>query len=299
MTRFMLMICIALIAGCQTPQGSTSSGPIDKTMMVDGATLHYVEQGTGMPVVFLHGAFSDHRVWEPQRQAIASKHRFIGLTMRYFGTAPWADSGAQWSHATHVSDVAAFIRGLNAGPVVLVGQSYGSQIAAIVAANHPELVRAMFLNEPPIGTAMTSAADRAAVAEDTKGLSAVRDAVNAGNNEEATRVFFDFVMATPGAFDQLTPGARGVHLDNARTIPVQFKAPPPVQLTCEQLGTLKIPVTITKGELTRTWFRVLSENTQRCIPASQLITIKGAWHGAPRSQPAVFNEALLAFLSRL
>jgi pimeloyl-ACP methyl ester carboxylesterase len=59
-----------------------------------------------------------------------------------------------------------------------------------------------------------------------------------------------------------------------------------------------IPVTITKGELTRTWFRVLSENTHRCIPGSQLITIKGAWHGARRSQPASFNEALIAFLSK-
>jgi pimeloyl-ACP methyl ester carboxylesterase len=219
--------------------------------------------------------------------------------MRYFGTAPWPDGGARWSHATHVADLAAFIRGLNAGPVVLVGQSYGSQISAIVAANHPELVRAMFLNEPPIGTAMTSATDRAAVAEDTKGLSAVRDAVNAGNNDEAARRFFDFVNGKPGAFDQLTPAARAVHLDNARTIPVQFKGPPPVQLTCEQLGTLKIPVTITKGELTRTWFRILAENTQRCIPAAQLLTIKGAWHGAPRSEPAAFNEALLAFLSRV
>lgn len=54
----------------------------------------------------------------------------------------------QWSHATHVADVADFIRGLKAGPVVLVGQSYGSQIAAIVAAQHPELVRGKFLNEP-------------------------------------------------------------------------------------------------------------------------------------------------------
>ena len=288
-----------MLGACQSMQGATSTAPTDKTMKVDGTTLHYVEQGSGTPVVFLHGAFSDHRVWEQQRQAVAAKHRFIGLTMRYFGTAPWPDNGTQWSHATHVADVAAFIRGLKAGPVVLVGQSYGSQIAAIVAAQHPELIRAMFLNEPPIGTAMTSAADRAAVAEDTKGLSAVRDAANAGNNDEATRQFFDFVNATPGAFDQLNATARAVHLDNARTIPVQFKAPPPVQLTCEQLGALKIPVTITKGELTRTWFRILAENTNRCIPASQLITIKGAWHGAPRQQPAAFNDALLAFLARV
>ena len=51
--------------------------------------------------------------------------------------------------------------------------------------------------------------------------------------------------------------------------------------------------------LTRTSFRILADNINRCIPASQLITIKGAWHGAPRQQPAAFNEALLAFLARV
>ena len=299
MTRFTLVFFVALLAACQSPQGSKLESAVDKTMAVDGVTLHYVDQGRGTPVVFLHGAFSDHRVWEVQREAVAAKHRFIGLTMRYFGTAPWADNGAQWSHATHVADVAAFIRGLNAGPVVLVGQSYGSQVSAAVATRHPELVRAMFLNEPPIGSAMTSAADRAVVAEDTKGLSAVRDAVAAGNNDEATRQFFDFVNATPGAFDKLPADSRRVHLDNARTIPVQFKGPPAIQLTCDQLGAIKVPVTITKGDMTRPWFRVLAENTNRCIPTSQLITIKGALHGAPRQQTAAFNEALLAFLSRI
>ena len=84
MTRFTLMMTVALLAGCQSLEGSNASSPIDRTMTVDGATLHYVEQGAGTPVIFLHGAFSDHRVWEPQRKAVAAKHRFIGLTMRYF-----------------------------------------------------------------------------------------------------------------------------------------------------------------------------------------------------------------------
>ena len=123
--------------------------------------------------------------------------------------------------------------------------------------------------------------------------------VAAGNNDEATHQFFDFVNATPGAFDKLPADSRRVYLDNARTTPVQFKGPPPPQLTCWQLGAIKVPVTITKGEMTRTWFRVLAENTNRCIPTSQLVTIKGAWHGAPQQQTEAFNEALLAFLSRV
>jgi pimeloyl-ACP methyl ester carboxylesterase len=44
-------------------------------MLVNGIEMPYEEQGSGVPVVFVHGAFYDSRVWEPQREAIAAKFR--------------------------------------------------------------------------------------------------------------------------------------------------------------------------------------------------------------------------------
>src|SRR5512134_3747144 len=38
-----------------------------------GVKLSYVEQGQGTPVVFVHGAQSDLRFWEPQRDAFAKQ----------------------------------------------------------------------------------------------------------------------------------------------------------------------------------------------------------------------------------
>lgn len=69
----------------------SAGSPVNKKMAVDGATLSYIEQGQGVPVVFAHGAFSDLLAWEPQREAIARHYRFIAYTQRYFGTAPWPD----------------------------------------------------------------------------------------------------------------------------------------------------------------------------------------------------------------
>ena len=41
-------------------------------LRVNGGDLSYIEQGTGAPVVFVHGAWMGLRYWEPQRQAIAT-----------------------------------------------------------------------------------------------------------------------------------------------------------------------------------------------------------------------------------
>jgi pimeloyl-ACP methyl ester carboxylesterase len=57
-----------------------------KEAEVNGVRIQYPEDGSGAPVVFVHGAVTDHRAWEPVRDEIARKYRFIALTQRYFGT---------------------------------------------------------------------------------------------------------------------------------------------------------------------------------------------------------------------
>jgi pimeloyl-ACP methyl ester carboxylesterase len=64
-----------------------------RQLRVNGADLSYLDQGTGAPVVFVHGSFADLRFWEPQRQTIAQQYRFIAYTRRYHGTTPGPTKG--------------------------------------------------------------------------------------------------------------------------------------------------------------------------------------------------------------
>ena len=226
--------------------------PTVKHASVNGVDLLYVEQGQGVPVVFVHGAFSDHRAWEGQREAVARHYRYIALTQRYFGTTPWADSGEKYSLATHADDLAVFIRELRTGPVHVVGWSYGGAIAFALAVQHPELVKSLFLHEPSLATFVTDPADVKAAGEDRRDMTApAAGASKAGDTAGAVRLFFDGVNAQPGIFETLPPVAQSMFLDNARTIPLLFAAPPPPAISCAQLGQITVPVAIAKGELTR------------------------------------------------
>jgi ABC transporter substrate binding protein len=59
-------------------QSSTAAAPKVKQALVEGVTLNYLEQGQGVTVVFVHGASSDHRVWEAQR-VVETRHAAGGI----------------------------------------------------------------------------------------------------------------------------------------------------------------------------------------------------------------------------
>jgi pimeloyl-ACP methyl ester carboxylesterase len=267
---------------------------------VNGVDLSYLDEGTGPPVVFVHGAFSDLRFWEPQRQAIAQQYRFIAYTYRYHGTAPWPDAGQAYAAATHAADLAAFIRELNAGPVHLVALSYGGLLATLVASEHPELLRSLTLAEPGIGALLADIPEAKAALDDRgKAMAAVGGAVKAGDAVQATKLFFDWVNNQgAGAFDKQPEAIRQMLLDNARTVPLLLAAPAPPAVSCATLGSVKVPTLIVGGAQTSRYFALIEEVVVRCLPGSHLVTIPNATHPLSFQNPGAFNEARLQFLAQ-
>ena len=127
-----------------------AASPKPRQLKANGTDLTFVDQGKGAPIVFVHGAVGDLRFWEPQRAAFAKNHRYVAYTLRYHGTGAWPDAGKQYSTDVHSADLAAFISALKAGPVHLVGLSYGGLLAALVATRDPSLVRSLTLAEPAL-----------------------------------------------------------------------------------------------------------------------------------------------------
>ena len=264
---------------------------------INGARLAYVDEGRGTPVVCVHGAFADHRNWGPQRAAIAQGYRYIAYSQRYFGSEAWPDAGERYSQETHIADLAAFIRALDAGPAYVLARSYGATVAIFAALRHPELVRALLVQEPQIRSLVTDDAEQAILRQEALGLSEVRTAANAGDADRATRLFFDWVNGQPGGFDLLPEEARRFHLANGRTIALHFNAPPGPRLSCAELGQLRMPLTVTRGALTRPYMRICAEAVHRCVAGSSMVVIPDARHAASAQNPAAFNDAVLRFLA--
>jgi len=269
---------------------------------VNGVDLPYLDEGRGVPVLFVHGVPGDHRSFEGQREAVAESYRFIAPAQRYFGTGPWPDDGAGFSMATHADDLVAFLRQLGGGPAHVVGWSYGGAVAIVLAVHHPEWVKSLFVYEPGVATFVTDPADAQAVGEDRRDSRAPATmAAKAGDTSAAVQLLMDGVAGRPGTFDRLAPAFREHLLDNGRVLPLALvaPAPPPPPITCAQLGQITVPVAIARSELARPFYRIAADTAHRCIPKARTIVFPGGGHFALVEHASAFNEALLSFLNRL
>ena len=274
----------------------------NREVEVNGVRLQYIEQGSGEPIVFVHGAPHDLRAWESVREEIAERYRFIAYTQRYFGTEPWPDEGKNYSIATHADDLAKFITSLNAGPVHLVGWSHGGVVSVTAAVSDPSLVRSLILYEAGVISVLPKESPEGRIAREdfAKMFGPVgATASEIGDFIKAAKLLQEVVFQLrPGEFNSLPEDLRTVLLDNARVVPLMFAAPRPPVVTCDMLKDFTRPTLVMRGEKTRAFWALTSEAITKCVPGAQQVILPGVNHDGPCRDPAAFTAAVFEFLSR-
>lgn len=165
-----------------------------QAVQANGVELHYVTQGQGIPVVFVHGGLADYRVWAPQIERFAQHYRVIAYSRRYNYPNRAPALASEHSALVEAADLAALLRALDLAPSHIVGHSYGAFTALCLALAHPELVRALVLTEPPVLRWAADVAGGAAMLAEflTSFWERVGEAFHQGERELALRRTADF-----------------------------------------------------------------------------------------------------------
>jgi len=108
-----------------------------KNLRVNGVELHYLESGTGIPVILIHGGLGDYREWNSQIGRISGHHRVIAYSRRYNYPNHTADILPDHSAIVEARDLAALLDALELERVHIVGYSYGALTALFFATEHP------------------------------------------------------------------------------------------------------------------------------------------------------------------
>ena len=284
--------------------GSTAAPAVEPTptvqyMQVNGAQLAYVEQGSGEPVVLMHGGTGDYRAWDAHRPILAGAgYRAISYSLRYFGNEPWNEAWPTFCAELHASDLAFLLQSLNAGPVHLATWSYSGQVALSIALDHPELVRSLFVFEPPISSFVTDPEIRKRIQDfGSAMLTPAGDAIVRGDGVGATREFINGVAGGGPDYFSLQPEERQRRqLDNSRVLPLMLGSQPPRQISCAKLAAIKPPAAIVQGGSTMPYFALIAEAAADCMPAAKHMIVPGAGHLWPGEEPAAFCATRIAFL---
>lgn len=110
--------------------------------------MHVHGRAGGAPLVLVHGLTDDGGCWPDAVTHWGGTWRILAVDQRGHGASPrFTPDQLPRSPEVWVDDLAEAVRTVGA-PVVLVGHSLGGTNALRVASAHPELVRALVLEDP-------------------------------------------------------------------------------------------------------------------------------------------------------
>jgi pimeloyl-ACP methyl ester carboxylesterase len=107
--------------------------------------LYFERQGeTGLPMVFLHSTPDDHRIWMYQMAHFGQWYRCLGVDLAGYGRSPAPQDGV--TMADQAEAVWELVDTISDGPVIVQGNSMGSEVAMHMADQRPERMPCMILS---------------------------------------------------------------------------------------------------------------------------------------------------------
>ncbi|MEA3471756.1 MAG: alpha/beta hydrolase [Thermodesulfobacteriota bacterium] len=124
----------------------TSKYAPGKFIDLDGHTTHYLEKGTGEPVILIHGFFYNSCMWEKNIDVLAEKFRVFAIDLWGFGYS--TRDPLDYGYPLYENQICAFMDALGIKKATLIGQSMGGGTCIRLAANHRDRIERLVLVSP-------------------------------------------------------------------------------------------------------------------------------------------------------
>ena len=261
---------------------------------VNGGELTARAEGSGEPVLLIHGAFIAD-AYEGIRGAggIGDGFRVISYHRRGYAGSSAVPEG--FSIAEQAADAAAVLDQLEIEQAHVVGHSYGGAIALQLALSAPERVRSLSLLEPPIMLVP-------AAGEFGQGVEAIGAMWGAGEKAGALDALMQAVggpdyrpavdsNAPDGWFDAATSAVDAWFLAEVPALGTWAFGP-------DEASRVTQPCLLVTGDETGELFSQSFEWQEQHLPSTESVHVAGATHLLQLQQPAVIAPAIVSFLGK-
>ncbi len=261
--------------------------------LVNGILLRYEVEGSGEPLVFVHGSWGDHHNWDAVVPLLTDSFQVVSYDRR--GHSDSESPAGQGSVYDDVADLAALIEHVGS-PAHVVGNSFGASIALRLAARNPELVRTVAAHEPPL--IMLLADDPAAAPVlDAVGqrIGVVVGLLSAGQHAQAAEQFVEQVALGPGQWELLPPSVQQTFIRNAETWLDETNDPEALTIDVGSLANFSGPVLLTQGTESPPFFGLILDKIAPALAGAERQTIVAAGHTPQMTHPKEYAKTLVSF----
>jgi pimeloyl-ACP methyl ester carboxylesterase len=277
-----------------TSATATPAGTID----VNGVRLYYELNGSGEPLVLVHGSWGDARSWRFVVPGLAESFRVVVYDRGGHSRSERPDTPG--SVDEDGDDLAALLEALDLAPAHVVTNSYGGNIALRLATRRPEVFRSLSCHEPPLwGLLEDDPEPLEILRQGARSLQAVGQRIAQGDHEGAARQFVEEVALGPGAWEsELPPEMRAIFVENAPTFLDELEDPNQLQVDEAALSRLELPVRLTQGSESPPTFPAVIDRLVELLPRVSREIINGAAHVPQLTMPERYVEVTSRALQR-
>lgn len=261
--------------------------------------LHYISEGGGEPMLFLHGFAANLYTWRHLARPLAAERRVILADLKGFGHSPKPRDG-RYSILHQACLVAALARELALQQLTLVGHSYGGAVALVLALrwcrHDPGRLRRLVLVSSaaypqPLPPSMALAARRV-LGPVLLRLVSKEFLIRRG----LEYAFHRAQRIEPGA---VRAYARPLERSDARYTLIQAVrqlVPPNVDALVARYPSIDVPTLILWGRHDRVIPLAVGQRLHRDIPRSSLCVLDDCGHVPQEEKPAETLEAIRRFM---
>jgi pimeloyl-ACP methyl ester carboxylesterase len=256
-----------------------------EVVWANGLEIAYERVGEGPPLVLVHGAAVDSRMWGPQLAALADE--FTVVAWDEPGAGRSSDVPADFVLPDYANCLAALIGALELGPAHVAGVSWGGTVAQELYRHHPKLVATLLLVDTYAGWKGSLPEEEVRVR-----VEGVRQMLAAADH------LFDPTL--PGLFAGDPPAEFAALLEAmaADVRPESMKTALLVMAEADQrdlLPRIAVPTLLIWGERDARSPLSVARQFEDAVPDAKLVVIPGAGHVSNLEAPELFNDAVRKF----
>lgn len=137
---------LAALNVARTRRVEAENPPVGDVIEVDGVALHYLAQGSGSPIVLLHGNGATVDDWTASGlfDRLAANHRVIAFDRPGFGHSERPRTKL-WTPRAQAELIGRAIERLGIEKPLVVGHSFGTLVTLALALDRPQLARGIVL----------------------------------------------------------------------------------------------------------------------------------------------------------
>ncbi len=251
---------------------------------IGSTDIYYQEEGSGQPLLFLHGNSSCGEAWWQQFAAFRDRYHVIAYDSVNHGHS--SNSPRDEEEPDRADELQGFLEAMGIERPIIAGNSMGGDTLLRWAARHPDTAAALIPSGMGIMDGSTPPLSTTPLSPDVLFLP-IGDSLTDGFKQREPRMYERYlrIRSTATRLEAMRyPRSRSRTLADRATLG-------------ERVGAIRSPMSIIVGDLDR--LKPACERLHALVPASEYHAIEGAPHNVYYEAATRYNAIVSDFLDRV